>query len=431
MLAWSHDAARDAGCDVLLIVHHQEEAVRAALPEAAHARQEIPRGTGDAVRAAGARLEERSTVLVLPGDAPLVESDTLRALLAAHGENLCTMLTCLVEEPGAYGRVVRDGKGCVRGVVEVTEASAVELALREVNAGIYAFDARWLATELLPSLLPHPPKHELYLTDAVAAAAARGALGAMLHGDARSLMGVNDRHALSEAEEVLQARILRRHAEQGVTLRRPSTIRVEATVEIDADVVLEQGVVLEGRTRVGRGARVGVGCVLRDTEVGEDCILHPYTVAEGARIGAGCRVGPMARLRQDTVLEPNVHVGNFVETKNSLLEVGAKANHLSYLGDARVGAGSNVGAGTITCNYDGFRKSRTDIGAGAFIGSNTALVAPVRVGDGAIVGAGSVIVDEVPDNAVAIARGAQVNHEGRAEDLRAALSARAGRASGK
>jgi bifunctional UDP-N-acetylglucosamine pyrophosphorylase/glucosamine-1-phosphate N-acetyltransferase len=417
MVAWVVAAARETGCDVAAVVHHQEEAVRAALPGVACARQDQPRGTGDAVRAAQALLPPRGTVLVLPGDAPLVRPGLLRALLGSHGGAFCTVLSARISEPGEFGRIVREG-GRALGIVEASEATPEQLAIHEVNSGIYAFDAAWLREVVLPSLQPHPPKGELYLTDAVALAARAGRLQATCLDDWASLQGINDRAALARAEDLLQDRLIEAHGRAGVSIQRPGTVRIEAEVVLGADVLLEPGVVLCGRTRIGAGVRVGAHSVLRDAEVGEGAVIHPSSVLEGAVVGPEAQIGPFARLRPGTHIGARARVGNFVETKNAVLGEGAKASHLTYLGDATVGPAANIGAGTITCNYDGFAKHRTVIGAGAFIGSNTALVAPVSVGDGALVGAGSTITASVPAEALAVSRPRQATYPDGAPAIR-------------
>ena len=424
MVAWVVAAAQEAGCDAVAVVHHQEADVRAALPGLRCLRQERPRGTGDAVRAAVDALPATGTVIVLPGDAPLVTPAILRSLVQAHGDALCTVLSTQVEEPGAYGRVLRQGD-LVR-VVEAAEASPEELAIREVNTGIYAFEAAWLRDEVLPGLRPHPPKQEYYITDAVELAARQGRLRALCRPESDCLRGINDRWALAEAEDLLQARILRAHAEAGVGLRRPGTIRVEAEVELGRDVLLEPGVVLEGRCRVGAGASVGAYAVLRDTVVDPGARILPHCVLQDARVGAQAQVGPFSHLRPKAQLGEKSRVGNFVEVKNSVLAEGVKASHLSYLGDADIGRGTNVGAGTITCNYDGYQKHRTVIGERVFVGSNTALVAPVKVGDRALIGAGSTITSYVPVDALAVERCRQVIYPDGARHTRQNYRERAG-----
>ena len=421
MAAWAVEAARQAGCSVSVVVGHQAEAVQAALPGCSFAVQDPPMGTGHAVQCALSSLPEQGVVLVLPGDAPLIRSETLARLLAAH-RGLCTVLTMRVEDPGAYGRFVR---GARTYVVEAANASPEELAVDEVNSGVYAFDAAWLRAQV-QSLQPHPPKGEYYLTDVVEAASEQGGLSAVLHPDPTELMGVNDRVALAEAEALLRRRINRGWMEAGVSMRDPERTYVDAEVRLEQDVRIEPGALLTGRTVVRAGSLVGAGCVLHDTEVGPGSEIKPMVVCTGASIGRDVAVGPMSQLREGTVVGDASRIGNFVETKNAELGRGVKAGHLSYLGDCSIGAGTNVGAGTITCNYDGWAKHHTRIGEGAFIGSNSALVAPVEVGAGAIVGAGSVITDTVPADDLAIGRGRQKNLRGAALKVHARNKARAG-----
>jgi bifunctional UDP-N-acetylglucosamine pyrophosphorylase/glucosamine-1-phosphate N-acetyltransferase len=357
-------------------------------------------------------------VVVLAGDAPLFRTETLSALVAAHGDNLATVLTARLPDAGSYGRIVRDAAGRVVRIVEAREASPEERALQEFNTGAYAFDLAWLR-EVVPRLPCHAGSGEIYLTDVVELAAQAGRAGAVEHGDVVEVMGVNDREALSVARAVLQERVLRGHALRGVTFESPATTLVEIDVQIGMDVTVGPGVVLRGDTRIASGATIGAGSVLEDAHIGEDVVLRPYTLVEASSVHARSTVGPFARLRPETEVGEGCHVGNFVEIKKSQIEDGAKVPHLSYVGDARVGRRANVGAGTITCNYDGFKKHKTDIGEGAFIGSNSSLVAPVSVGAGAIVGAGSVITRDVPAGAVAVARGEQRVSEGAAEPFRA------------
>ncbi|NOY27961.1 MAG: UDP-N-acetylglucosamine diphosphorylase/glucosamine-1-phosphate N-acetyltransferase [Oligoflexia bacterium] len=409
-----------AGMDVVVVVNHQEDAVRAALADdgVAFARQPQPKGTGDAVRAALADLPEKGTVLVIPGDVPLLRADTLRALLTSHGDGLVSCLSVQLDDPAAYGRIVRDrGELCI---VEAAELSVADRArYREVNTGVYAFDLAFLR-QTLPGLAPHPPKDEIYLTDVLALAAAQGRARVLAHaGAADEVMGVNDRWALAQAEASLGQRIKHRLALAGVTFQDPASTRVEVDVTLGQDVTVGPGCVLGAGTRLAQGVSVGPHCVLSRCQVGADATVHAHSVIEGAVVAPKAQVGPFARLRPGARLEVGARVGNFVEVKQAVIEAGAKVNHLSYIGDARVGAAANVGAGTITCNYDGVAKHHTEIGAGAFIGSNTALVAPVRVGDGAIVGAGTVVVQDVPADALCLARGRQTNKAGMARRIRA------------
>ncbi len=422
MVMWVVEAARGAGCAPAAVVGHQAEAVTAVLgPTVPAALQAAPRGTGDAVASAGGLIPREGTVLVLAGDTPLLRSETLSALLRGHS-GLCTVLTVTVPErevlSNAYGRIVRGPDGAVQRIVEHADASEAERAIPEVNTGVYAFDARWLFDEVLPTLRPHPPKGEYYLTDAIEAAAAAGGLSALRHGDPEEVVGVNDRAALARCERVLRRRINERWMLAGVSLRDPETTYIDAQVQLAPDVQIGPGAVLRGETVVAGGATIGAYAVLDGCRVGAGAAVHPGSVCVGALIGPRASVGPMARLREGAVLHEAVKVGNFVEVKKAVLHRGAKASHLSYLGDAEIGEGANIGAGTITCNYDGFGKNRTQIGARAFIGSNSALVAPVRIGDGAIVAAGSAVGRDVPAEALALTRPPQVNKPDLAPRLR-------------
>ncbi|MFN7143263.1 MAG: DapH/DapD/GlmU-related protein, partial [Myxococcota bacterium] len=301
-------------------------------------------------------------------------------------------------------------------IVEQAECGPDEAAVREVNSGVYVFDAAYLR-EALPGLAPHPPKGEFYLTDLV-----RGPATVVGGFDASLFAGVNDRAALADARAVLRRRINRAWALQGVDFADLDGAIVEAEVVLHPDAHVGLGAIVAGKSDVA--GMVGPHCVVNDTTIAAGAILHANSIAVGATIRAGAQAGPFARLRPGAVLEEDAHVGNYVEVKNATVRRGAKANHLTYLGDAEVGEGANVGAGTITCNYDGFAKHRTVIGARAFIGSNTALVAPVSVGDGAIVGAGSVITVDVPADAVATTRVPQKNSANLAEKLRVRYRAR-------
>lgn len=409
-----------AGLSVHAVVHHQKEAVIALLQPLGvrFSEQPAPRGTGHAVLSALPDLPAAGTLVVLPGDAPLLRPETLRRLLQAHGDALCTVLSMRLPDPAEYGRIVRE-PGPLR-IVEAAHLSAEERArLTEVNSGVYAFDLAFLR-EVLPGLRPHPPKDELYLTDVLEQAAARGRARVLEHeGDAEELTGVNDRWTLSRAEARLGERLKQELALAGVSFEEPATIRVEMEVELAADARIGPGCVLRAGTRIGEGAVIGPHCVLADCEIAAGARVEAHSVVEGARLAEGAVAGPFARLRPGAELRSGARVGNFVEVKNAVLEQGAKANHLSYLGDARIGARANIGAGTITCNYDGYRKHRTEIGEEAFVGSNTALVAPVRLGARCIVAAGSVVNREVPEEALAFGRAPQTNKEGMGRMLRA------------
>lgn len=430
MLHWVIDAAFAAGArDVVVVVGHGRDEVEASLAAAFGERvrtavQPVQRGTGDAVRCAlSAVRADAELLLVLCGDTPLLEADELSALRAATvaaGVSVA-VLTCDAPEPAGYGRILRGSDGRVLGIREHHDASPEERALREVNSGVYLVRAAYLREAIL-GLSPNNAQGELYFTDLVALAAAGG--GSVLGfkaPSADSLAGVNDRAQLAAAEDILYGRIADRLRRAGATIR--SSARIDAGVVVEPEARIEHAVVLRGATRVGAGAVVDVGSVLTDVEVASGAMVKPYTVGSSAFIGEKAQIGPFSHLRAESHIEAEAHVGNFVETKKTRLRRGAKANHLAYLGDGDIGEGANVGAGTIFCNYDGFRKHKTEIGPGAFIGSDSQLVAPIRVGANAYVATGTTVTCDVPDDALAIARVRQENKEGYAPRLRARMKA--------
>ena len=425
MVMWPIRAAQQAGLQPCLVVGHQEERVRTTLAteHVLFARQETPRGTGDAVLSAFDVLPQEGSVLVCCGDTPLLRTQTLSMLLEAHKGNLATVLTAKIDTPASYGRIVRDQHGSVQEIVEASEATAEQLLIQEINTGCYVFDIAWLRS-VLPSFLPHQPKNEIYLTDAIAHAAQHGKAKSLLLEDFDECQGVNDRWALAQAARILQQRVLRKHALSGVTFEDPTSNSVEASVSIDAEVFIERGVILRGNTELHHHVHVGAYSVLEDSVVLERAKIRPHCHIVQAHIGTDVQVGPFARLREGTTLGSACRVGNFVETKKATLAAGAKINHLSYVGDATIGEKVNVGAGTITCNYDGFQKHQTIIEEGAFIGSNSALVAPVRIGRGAIVGAGSTITQDVLSDSIALVRSEQKSIADAAPRFRARAKAK-------
>jgi bifunctional UDP-N-acetylglucosamine pyrophosphorylase/glucosamine-1-phosphate N-acetyltransferase len=376
--------------------------------------QPSPRGTGDALQAAMDGVGEAARIVVLPGDAPLLTPDSVLRLLAeldAGPDVPAAFLSAVVPDPSGYGRVLRDAHGVVFAVVEERDASEREQEIREVNGGVYAFDRAFLEAAL-PRLEPANAAAELYLTDLLALAVESGRPArAVVVAHPEEILGVNSRADLARVEGVLRARAAAAAMEGGAALLRPETVTLDDTVTIGEDAVLEPFVTLLGATSVGEGTRIGQGCVLRDTVLGRNVTLLPYCVVEKSHVGDGAIVGPFARLREGTDLGPSVHVGNFVETKKAVLHGGAKANHLTYLGDVEVGERTNVGAGVITCNYDGFEKHITTIGKDVFVGSDVQLVAPVTVGDGAVIGAGTTVTADVPADALATSRTPQQTTE--------------------
>jgi bifunctional UDP-N-acetylglucosamine pyrophosphorylase/glucosamine-1-phosphate N-acetyltransferase len=427
-LAWyAVKRALDAGASpVVVVVGHQAEAVEAALvatlPGAPlrFAVQERQLGTAHAVLAARRALRGHDgPVAILSGDTPLLETATLLSVVRARARAKAPLAfaTMVLERPRGYGRVVRDGRGRPERIVEEKDASEEERALREVNAGLYCVDAGFL-WKALARVGADNAQEEFYLTDLVAQAARKG--GAVAAGvPADEAAGVNDREELARAAKVLLRRRAGALMRAGVSIEDPERFDCDEGVEIGPDVVIEPGARLLGRTRVGAGSRVGAGAILRDAVLAPEVQVRPYTVVEEATVGRGAVLGPFSRLRPGSDIGEEAHVGNFVETKKAVLGRGAKANHLAYLGDAFVGAGANVGAGTITCNYDGEKKHPTRIGAGAFVGSDSILVAPLEIGDGAYVAAGSVITEAVPAGALALGRARQVTKEGWADRRRA------------
>jgi bifunctional UDP-N-acetylglucosamine pyrophosphorylase/glucosamine-1-phosphate N-acetyltransferase len=369
-------------------------------------------GTGDALDVALRALPAAVTrVLVVPGDTPLLRADTLAALLDADAAAPLVMLTTILDDATGYGRVLRAADGTVTGVVEQRDADAVQLAVHEVNAGMYVLD-RATVQPLVAALGTDNAQGERYLTDVVAQLGHSGGVVAVI-ASAEEVAGVNDRVQLAEAASVLRRRHLERLMRGGVSVIDPAQTYVDVDVQVGVDTTLLPGTILEGTTRIGAGAVVGPSCHLTDCEIGDAAVVHS-TRAEGAHVGAGVHVGPFAHLRPGTVLGDGVRVGAFVQTKNTTVGAGAKIPHLAYVGDATVGAGANIACGVVTVNYDGRDKHRTVIGEGAFVGCGSMLVAPVTIGDGAFVGAGSTITEDVPPEALAIARARQVVKQDRA-----------------
>jgi bifunctional UDP-N-acetylglucosamine pyrophosphorylase/glucosamine-1-phosphate N-acetyltransferase len=420
MVAWPIDAARAAGAGRVVAIVSPDRDISAGLPDGVETVVQ-PRsdGTGGAVRAAGPLLREAETVLVLSGDVPLISAETISGLLEAHADSgaAATMLTIELGDPGSYGRVVRDSAGEVERVVEAKaagDATAKQLAIREVNAGTYAFQAGPLA-EALAGLSSDNAQGEHYLPDVLPALRRAGrSVAAHMTDDLAVTMGVNNRLDLAAVEAEARRRILERHMLAGVTVGDPGSTWIDAEVEIGADTRIEPGTSLRGRTVVGAGATIGPHSTLTDSVVGDGAsVIHSHLVE--ASVGDAAHVGPFAHLRPGAELAAGAKAGTFVEVKSSRIGEGAKVPHLAYVGDAEIGAGSNLGAGSITANYDGFRKNRTTVGENARIGVDTMLIAPVEVGDGAYTGAGAVVKSDVPDGALAVSENEQRNIEGYAD----------------
>jgi bifunctional UDP-N-acetylglucosamine pyrophosphorylase / glucosamine-1-phosphate N-acetyltransferase len=367
-------------------------------------------GTAHALQQAMPAIPDDATVLVLYGDVPLVRAEILQPAVAA-GARALALVTAELDHPTGYGRILRDKKGAVRGIVEENDASPAQKKIREANTGFLAAPAQRLRG-WLKQVKNTNAKGEYYLTDIVALAVKDRVKVLTVAADEQDILGVNDRAQLAQVERLFQQRQAQGLMREGLALSDPARFDLRGELVFGRDAAIDVNVLLEGRIVLGEGVRIGAGCVLRDCEIGDGSEILPHSVLEGARIGAGCHIGPFARLRPGTVLAQGARIGNFVETKNARLGAGSKANHLSYVGDAEVGRDVNIGAGTITCNYDGASKHKTVIEDGAFIGSNTALVAPVTVGKGATIGAGSTISKDAPAGQLTVTRAKQVTLEG-------------------
>lgn len=404
MIAYSVEAAQ-ALTDLkpVVVVGYGADKVREAVGDAAmFVEQAEQKGTGHAVLQARPLLEGRSDlVMVTYADMPLLGADTLRRLVERQQGNAgpLTILTLVHDDPRGFGRVIRDTSGAVREIVEEAVATPEQLTVRELNAGVYCFDAGWLWSHVdrIPLSMP---KREYYLTDMVGMAVAEGQqVEAVVTHDADELLGINTRVHLAEAEAVLRRRINERWMLAGVTLVDPATTYIEPGVTIGPDTTIWPNTHLRGATAIGKGCDIGPNTIVEDCQIGDGCRVLA-SVLEQAVMENGSNIGPFGHLRKGARLCEGAHMGNFGELKNATLGPGAKMGHFSYLGDTEVGAGANIGAGTVTCNFDGVRKHKTEIGEGAFVGADTLLVAPVRVGKGAKTGAGSVVTRDVPDGAL-------------------------------
>jgi bifunctional UDP-N-acetylglucosamine pyrophosphorylase/glucosamine-1-phosphate N-acetyltransferase len=415
LLSHVFDTARSLSPRRIHVVHgHGAERVRAAFsgaPDLEWVLQAEQLGTGHAVMQAAPGLEAGATVLILYADVPLVREETLRRLLEASREGLA-VLTAELADPSGYGRVIRDPGGRIARIVEHKDASAAERAVREINAGFLATSAARLRA-WLAGLGNDNAQGEYYLTDIIARAAKESVpVLAVRADDPYEIAGVNSKAELAALERVVQERQAQRLLEDGVTLADPRRIDVRGSLQCGRDVAIDVNCVFEGAVRLGDGVRIGPNCILRDVTVGAGTEVHAFSQLEDAQVGAKCRIGPYARLRPGTSLAEDVHIGNFVEVKASRFGAGSKANHLAYVGDAEVGARVNIGAGTITCNYDGAAKHRTVIEDECFIGSDSTLVAPVRIARGSYIGAGSTISKDTPPGQLTVARAKQVSIPG-------------------
>ncbi|HEY4776440.1 MAG TPA: bifunctional UDP-N-acetylglucosamine diphosphorylase/glucosamine-1-phosphate N-acetyltransferase GlmU [Candidatus Acidoferrales bacterium] len=416
---------------LLVVIGHQAEEVSAVVTAlgAQTVVQQPQRGTGHAMQVARRAIRKSAKfAIVVPGDAPLLRTETLAALLDTHrrGEAAATILTAELNDPTDYGRILRDSEGRVQAIVEEKSATPEQRAIREVNSSIYCFTL----TKLWPclnALRPENAHRELYLTDVIGLLRQQNErVLAYVAPDSQEILGCNTRGALADVDRIFRARKAAELMESGVTIYLPETVVIDPEVTAGPDTIVEPGVQLLGKTRIGARCKIGTGCILLDSRIDDEAVIAAYSVLDSCRVWPKAKIGPFSRLRPGSDIREGAHVGGFVEIKKSVIHEGAKVPHLSYIGDATIGRDSNIGAGTITCNYDGFAKYPTTIGEGVFIGSDTALVAPVRVGRGAYVAAGSTITENVPADALAIARGRQANKPGWAATRRKEL-ARAGK----
>ncbi|MBZ2169524.1 bifunctional UDP-N-acetylglucosamine diphosphorylase/glucosamine-1-phosphate N-acetyltransferase GlmU [Marinobacter sp. F4216] len=409
------ETAEKLGADKIhTVIGHGAEKVREASDgrNVHWAVQEEQLGTGHAVAQVLPELPDNARVLVLYGDVPLIKEETLAPMVATLDEQTLGLLTVTLDDPQGYGRIVRDELGKVVEIVEQKDASAEQQAIQEVNTGILAVSARHLKS-WLPSLSNANAQGEYYLTDIIAMAVQNGLdVSVSQPANEFEVQGVNNRLQLSELERWYQRKEAERLMTEGATLADPTRVDVRGELTIGNDILIDINVVFEGQVELGNNVSIGPNCVIKDARIAEGASIKANSVIEGASVGANAEIGPFARLRPGTELAAGTKVGNFVETKKAIVGEGSKINHLSYVGDASLGRNVNVGAGTITCNYDGVNKHQTIIGDGVFVGSNTSLVAPVEVATDATIGAGSTITRNVADGELAVARGRQKNISG-------------------
>ncbi len=408
------DTARSLAPAAIHVVYgHGGERVREALAgeSVQWTLQAQQLGTGHAVLQAMPKVPDDHVALILYGDVPLLDRETLAPLVALAGPGQVALLTMTVDDPTGYGRIVRDGAGRVQRIVEQKDASAQERGIRECNTGVIAVPAK-LLRGWLEGLKADNSQREYYLTDVIGMAVQAGlAVNPLQCADPIDALGVNDKLQLATLEAVCRQRAARELMLAGVTLADPARIDIRGRVSHGKDVFIDVNVVLEGQVKLGDRVHIGPGCVIRDAQIGDDTQILPHCVIDGASIGPSCNIGPFSRFRPTSKLSRGVHIGNFVEVKNSTMADGSKANHLSYVGDAQVGARVNIGAGTIIANYDGANKHRTVIEDDVHTGSNSVLVAPITVGEGATVAAGSTVANQVPAGKLTIARARQTTIE--------------------
>jgi len=412
---------------IVVVVGHQSDKVRAVLAPygVQFAEQKEQKGTGHALLCAREALAGRDGLLLtLYGDCPLLEAATLRKLIATQqgADSAATLITTCLDDPTGYGRILKDAEGNIAAIVEQKAATAEQLAIREINSGIYCFRAD-LVWKHIGEIHPDNPAQEYYLTDLVEIFRRVGhSVGTMHVEDPGELLGINTRVDLAQVDAIFRARKVRELMLAGVTIEKPETVTIDRGVRIGRDTIVEPFVRILGGTVIGEDCRVGACSIIEDSVLGEGVEVGPFSIVRTSQVDSGACVGPYSRLRMENHVEAGAHVGNFVELKKTRLGPGAKAMHLAYLGDTSIGADVNIGAGTITCNYDGIKKYPTTIHDGAFVGSNSTLVAPVEIGAGSYVGAGSVITKPVSPDALAVGRSRQVTKEGWAKKRREKLT---------
>jgi bifunctional UDP-N-acetylglucosamine pyrophosphorylase/glucosamine-1-phosphate N-acetyltransferase len=414
---------------MVAVVGHQAEQVTAALEplEVPTVLQQPQNGTGHAMLIAKRALGNAKFAIVLPGDAPLVRAETLKSLLATHraGNAAATILTAVLADPSGYGRIVRKSESQVGAIVEDSQLTAEQRELNEINSSIYCFTL----AKLWPALAhvkPNNKHREIYLTDAIAELASKGeTVLAQIAPDAREVLGCNTRADLAEVDRIFRERKREELMAAGVTIQLPETVLIDPDVTAGKDCTLEPGVQLLGKTKLGERCLIQTGCVLHDAIVDDDVTVKPHSLIQESRLEDETVIGPFARLRPGTHVKKRGRIGNFVETKKAVIGEGSKVPHLSYIGNAKLGSKTNIGAGTITCNYDGVNKYQTTIGNRVFVGSDSVLVAPVRIGDGAYIAAGSVITENVPPESLGMGRSRQTNKKGWAAKKRRELVATA------
>lgn len=424
MLSYAIERAKEAGAaKTVVIIGHQAEKVREALPGEGvlFVEQSVQLGTGHAVMQAEKALKGfKGDVLILSGDVPLITAGTIKGLMGSHLEDKATLtvLTAEPDDPYGYGRIITDNKGRIKKIVEEKDATSKERSVREINTGIYCVASEFLF-KALKKVEPKNVQKEYYLTDIVGIAVnEKKTVSTFKAREFKEVMGINSRIDLAEAECVIRTKTLEHLMANGVTIIDPSNTYISSSVRIGPDTVVYPGAFISGNTVIGTGCYIGPGSIISDTILGNDVKIKAYSVIEESEVREGAVIGPVAHIRPQTVIEKGAHIGNFVEVKKSTIGEGSKANHLTYIGDATIGKGVNIGAGTITCNYDGFRKYQTIIEDNVFVGSDTQLIAPVRIGKGSLIGAGTTVTEDVPEDSLVTSRVRQEIRKGWAKKYR-------------